>query len=177
MRRIAAWALGTIAGFVLLVSYHTSTAGPGAPHTLAGGTVALPAGPAAPWPPAAPAVAGAGGAQPAGGSATTATGGSSAAASTTDAVVNGPTVPTRRGPVQVQIRVRNGRLVDVAALVLPDTNYRDERINAYAVPILRQEALDAQSANIDGVSGATLTSDGYAASLQAALDSVHLSQS
>jgi len=168
VRRIIAWVLGTIAGLVLLVSYHTSTAGPGAPKTLIGGSVARPAGEVASSPTTAPAASGAGASSPPA---------SGSAASTTDAVVNGPSVPTRRGPVQVQIHVRNGRLVDVTTLVLPDSNYRDERINAIAVPILRQEALDAQSANIDGVSGATLTSDGYAASLQAALDSVHLTRS
>ncbi|HZQ76008.1 MAG TPA: FMN-binding protein [Acidimicrobiia bacterium] len=185
MRRLTAWILGTIAGLVLLVSYHTSTAGPGAPGTLIGGTVAQPAGQVASSPPTASPVSGAGAGassppasgSPASGPPASGSGASGSGASATDVVVNGPSVPTRRGPVQVQIHVSNGRLVDVTTLVLPDSNYRDQRINAVAVPILRQEALDAQSANIDGVSGATLTSDGYAASLQAALDSVHLSRS
>ncbi|HZQ76083.1 MAG TPA: FMN-binding protein [Acidimicrobiia bacterium] len=178
MRRVTAWLLGTICGLVLLVSYHTSTMGPAAPKTSAG-VLAAPAGQAAsgPTPTTAPASSGgtapgSGGAMASGGG--TASGSAVATAPAADTVVTGPQVPTRRGPVQVQIRIENGRLVDIVPVVLPDSNYRDERINAYAVPILRQEALAAQSANIDTVSGATLTSDGYAASLQAALDSVHL---
>lgn|SRR5581483_3118677 len=164
MRRVTAWLLGTICGLVLLVSYHTSTMGPAAPKTSAG-VLAAPAGQAASGPTPTTAPASSGG---------TAPGSAVATAPAADTVVTGPQVPTRRGPVQVQIRIENGRLVDIVPVVLPDSNYRDERINAYAVPILRQEALAAQSANIDTVSGATLTSDGYAASLQAALDSAHL---
>jgi uncharacterized protein with FMN-binding domain len=177
MRRITAWILGTGAGLVLLFSYHTSTMGPSAPHPAAGGSVALPAPPAATSPTTVPAAWAAGGTPPPGGTATPSGGVSSTTGpSTADTVVSGPTVPTRRGPVQVQIRIHNGRLVDVAAPVLPDANFRDVRINDYAVPILRQEALDAQSANIDTVSGATVTSDGYIQSLQAALDSARFSQ-
>ena len=58
--------------------------------------------------------------------------------------------------------------------VYPTGNGRDQEINAYALPILTQETLQAQSANIDSVSGATVTSDGYLQSLQAALDAAHL---
>jgi uncharacterized protein with FMN-binding domain len=57
---------------------------------------------------------------------------------------------------------------------VPNGNFRDTEINNYAVPILVQETLTAQSANIDSVSGATVTSDGYRASLQSALDAAHL---
>jgi uncharacterized protein with FMN-binding domain len=156
MGRIATWLLATACGLVLLFSYHTSTMGPGAP-VRAAGVVALPSAPAA--------TPSSGAGRP-----TTSTTG-------TDTVVTGPAVETRRGPVQVQVRVANGRLADVVTLALPDSNFRDERINAYAVPILRQEALDAQSAKIDSVSGATVTSDGYVASLQAALDSIRLGKS
>ena len=60
------------------------------------------------------------------------------------------------------------------ALQYPNGNCRDQQINAYALPILAQEALAAQSADIDTVSGATVTSDGYIDSLQAALDQAHL---
>ena len=52
-------------------------------------------------------------------------------------------------------------------------NSRDDEINAYAVPQLRSEVLTAQSASIDAVSGATVTSGGYVESLQAALDAAH----
>jgi len=47
-------------------------------------------------------------------------------------------------------------------------------INSHAVPILNQEAVSAQSAKIDTISGATYTSDGYAQSLQSAIDKAHL---
>ncbi|MBV9039559.1 MAG: FMN-binding protein [Acidimicrobiia bacterium] len=64
-------------------------------------------------------------------------------------------------------------MTDVQALQLPSDYARSQQISDYAGPKLRQEALDAQSANIDTVSGATYTSDGYRQSLQSALDQVH----
>jgi len=57
----------------------------------------------------------------------------------------------------------------VRALTYPSGNGHNTAINTYALPELRQEVLDAQSARIDTVTGATVTSDGYRASLQAAL--------
>lgn len=83
---------------------------------------------------------------------------------------DGPVVDTRWGPVQVEVTVSDGKLVDVTALELPSGG-RSGQISRYVEPVLRSEALQAQSANIDGVSGATYTSVGYARSLQAALDS------
>jgi uncharacterized protein with FMN-binding domain len=70
------------------------------------------------------------------------------------------------------VTIRAGRLVDVTALQLPSDRRRSEEISTEAAPILRQEALAAQGAVIDTVSGATYTSDSYAQSLQAALDAV-----
>ncbi|MFG1950929.1 FMN-binding protein [Micromonospora sp. NPDC048830] len=67
-----------------------------------------------------------------------------------------------------------GGITEVTAVQVPDGNVRDQQINGYAVPILRQQALAAQSARIDTVSGATVTSDGYRESLQAAIDAAHL---
>ena len=87
--------------------------------------------------------------------------------------VDGPVVDTQFGPVQVEIDVAAGRLADVVALQLP-TGRRSGQISSFAAPILRQEALQAQSAKIDTVSGATYTSDAYAQSLQAALDKAGL---
>ena len=87
----------------------------------------------------------------------------------------GSTAQTRWGPVQVTITVVEGKITDVGVPVYPTENPRDQEINAYALPILRQEVLAAQSAKIDAVSGATVTSDGYVESLQAALDAAHLS--
>ncbi|MGW3949802.1 FMN-binding protein [Streptomyces sp. NPDC004752] len=91
-----------------------------------------------------------------------------------DKTVTGDTVQTRWGPVQVRVTVRGGRLTDVTAVVYPQDNPRDQQISAYALPQLRQQALAAQSARIDTVSGATYTSDGYRQSLQSALDSAGL---
>ncbi|HEV7907528.1 MAG TPA: FMN-binding protein [Pseudonocardiaceae bacterium] len=85
-------------------------------------------------------------------------------------VLTGPVVDTRWGPVQVQVTVQGGKIVKVVTPQLPSGNNRDRQINDQAVPILVQETIQAQSARIDGVSGATVTSDGYVQSLQAALD-------
>lgn len=100
-----------------------------------------------------------------------ATGSGDSAAATT---VAGPVVSTRWGPVQVQVVVADGRLEDVVALQLP-TGRRSGDISDYSEPILREEALQSQSANIDTVSGATYTSDAYSQSLQAALDRAGIS--
>jgi uncharacterized protein with FMN-binding domain len=62
------------------------------------------------------------------------------------------------------------RLVDVTALQLPNDRSRSVQISRYAAPILRQETIDAQGAQINTVSGASYTSDAYAQSLQSALD-------
>ncbi|MET8770433.1 FMN-binding protein [Streptomyces sp. NPDC004658] len=86
----------------------------------------------------------------------------------------GETAQTRWGPVQVRVTVQDGRLTDVTAVAYPQDNPRDQEINSYALPQLRREALAAQSAEIDTVSGATYTSDGYRQSLQSALDSAGL---
>lgn len=83
---------------------------------------------------------------------------------------DGPTVPTQYGPVQVAVVVEDGVLVDVVALQLPSGDRQNDSINSYAEPLLEEMALEAQSADIDAVSGATFTSRAYAESLQAALD-------
>jgi uncharacterized protein with FMN-binding domain len=87
----------------------------------------------------------------------------------------GDTASTRWGDVQVQITVADGRITAVTVPVYPTENRRDQEINASAIPALVQETLSAQSAKIDTVSGATVTSDGYLESLQSALDAAHLS--
>ncbi|MFC9929308.1 FMN-binding protein [Streptomyces sp. NPDC127190] len=93
---------------------------------------------------------------------------------TVSGTVTGDTVQTRWGPVQVRVTIRSGRLTEVTAVQYPSDNPRDQEINSYAVPQLRREALAAQSADIDMVSGATYTSTGYKQSLQSALDSAGL---
>lgn len=90
-----------------------------------------------------------------------------------DGTFTGSEVETRWGPVQVRIVVQGGKLTDVQAVEVPDSHERSIEINDQATPILRDEALTAQSANLDLVSGATITWDGYRQSLQAALDQAH----
>ena len=85
-------------------------------------------------------------------------------------VVDGPVVDTRYGPVQVEVTLDGSTITAIAAIQLPGGDRRSEQISNRAEPTLQSEALQAQSANIDGVSGATYTSDAYAQSLQAALD-------
>ncbi|GHD37205.1 FMN-binding protein [Streptomyces galbus] len=106
-----------------------------------------------------------------GGSGGSGSGGGSASGTRT---VTGEPVQTRWGPVQVRVTVTDGRITDVTAVTYPRDNPRDQQINSYALPELRSEALRAQSADIDTVSGATYTSDGYRESLQSALDAAGL---
>ena len=88
--------------------------------------------------------------------------------------VNGASVDTQYGPVQVQLRVSAGRVVAATAIDYPRDRGQSRQISATALPLLASEAVAAQSARIDTVSGATYTSDGYRRSLQAALDAAHL---
>ena len=106
----------------------------------------------------------------------TASGSSSAAGAQANAQTTyaGKTVSTRYGDVQVQITVQSGKVTEVTALHLTDAERRSQMISAQAAPILRGEVLQAQSANVQTVSGATITSDAYLTSLQAALDAAHL---
>ncbi|MEU8787570.1 FMN-binding protein [Streptomyces sp. NPDC048637] len=84
----------------------------------------------------------------------------------TSGTFTGDTIDTRRGPVQVRVTLVKGRLTAVTVL----KGEHDEGPSADAVPRLTQEALAAQNAKIDAVSGATFTSQGYISSLQSALD-------
>jgi uncharacterized protein with FMN-binding domain len=70
----------------------------------------------------------------------------------------------------VKITVTGKKITAVDVLQYPDGNQRDAEINSYALPTLVQETIAAQGAQIDMVSGATVTSDGYLQSLQSALD-------
>ncbi|WP_231930253.1 FMN-binding protein [Friedmanniella luteola] len=76
--------------------------------------------------------------------------------------------------MQVQIIVTAGKITEVTVLQQPSGNPKDAEINDYALPVLVQDTLTAQSADIDMVSGATVTSTGYVQSLQAALDEAGL---
>ena len=76
--------------------------------------------------------------------------------------------------MQVAITTDGGAITEVSVLEYPSSDSRDVEINNYALPILIQETIDAQSANVDMVSGATFTSIGYQQSLQSALDQAGL---
>jgi uncharacterized protein with FMN-binding domain len=83
--------------------------------------------------------------------------------------VNGPVVDTEFGPYQVQVTFSGTTITDVRIITEPDDGH-SQRIASRAEPTLRSEALQAQSAHIDMVSGATITSEAYTRSLQAAID-------
>lgn len=83
--------------------------------------------------------------------------------------VDGPVVDSDFGPYQVRATFAAGRLTDVRMITTPSDRH-SQRIAQQAAPTLRTEALQAQSAHIDTVSGATATSEAYAQSLQAAID-------
>jgi uncharacterized protein with FMN-binding domain len=91
-----------------------------------------------------------------------------------DGTYTGNSEDTQYGPVQVRATVSGGKLTDVTVLQVPDNGRYEDQIVTVAVPILRSEALSKQSANIDIVSGATFTSQGYSQSLQSALNQAGL---
>ncbi|MFJ3801447.1 FMN-binding protein [Streptomyces sp. NPDC090088] len=89
----------------------------------------------------------------------------SSSAATSGTVVKGTTIDTDKGPVQVQVTFAGNKITAVKMLQQPNHPQ-----TTAAVPVLISETLKAQSADIDTVSGATITSDGYKESLQAAID-------
>ena len=106
------------------------------------------------------------------GSAGPSTSGSASSGGTT--TVLGGVVNTRWGPVQVQISTDGTRITAVKVPQYPTGNQHDQQINSQALPILIQETMAQQDANIDMVSGATVTSTGYRESLQSAIDQANL---
>jgi uncharacterized protein with FMN-binding domain len=84
--------------------------------------------------------------------------------------VDGSTVDTKFGPYRVRVLFNGTTITDVQIITEPGDRH-SQRIASAAEPTLRQEALTAQSAHVDTVSGATATSEAYAQSLQAAIDS------
>ena len=143
LRRIVLASAATVSGMVLLLSLK--------PHSTPDVGLAVPA--------------------PSSSSSSGTSGGSGGSTTTVTRTVTGDTIQTRWGPVQVKITIKSGKLTEVTAVQYPTDNPRDQEINSFALPRLRSEALQAQSADIDTVSGATYTSDGYRQSLQSALDS------
>jgi len=152
MRRITLALVSTVTALVLLFSYRTSLGrslpGP-APAAAAPGVVPDPTTPAAKHSTA------------------------SKAPKPRAVTATGEVAQTRWGPVQVQVRIVGAKITEVTVLQRPSGNSQDEQINGFALPRLRAEVLQAQSARIDAISGATVTSDGYLTSLQSALDAAH----
>jgi uncharacterized protein with FMN-binding domain len=143
MRRIVIWLASTITIVVLLFGYHTSTN-----KSTSAATVPSASAPTT----------------------TSSPQDSSSGNSSNIKTYTGSVAQTRWGPVQVKITVQDGKLTKVTVVQQPNGNRRDQEINDQALPILIDETVTAQSAKIDMVSGATVTSEGYVQSLQAALD-------
>jgi uncharacterized protein with FMN-binding domain len=95
---------------------------------------------------------------------------SSKTSSSGDRTVTGDAISTRYGNVQLRVTLSGGKITDVQAVQLPQTDPKSVQISSFAAPTLRQSSLTNQSASIDVVSGATYTSDGYKTALQSALD-------
>ena len=161
MRRVILTIAGTVAGLVALLSFksHGMTVAPASAAT-AGGTS---------------------------GASSSGTSGTSSSSTTTvpgefpmgslagkltagETVVTGHVGNTVYGPVQIQLIMRNSKIVKVAVLEQPMNTIHDIQIGAFAFPKLIGETLTTQTAKIDSVSGASYTSAGYIASLQSALD-------
>jgi uncharacterized protein with FMN-binding domain len=152
VRRVILAVASTITGLVLLLGFKTASAttGVSAPAAVAPGTT--------------------GGSSSSTSSSTSSTPSPSTSSSSGSKTVTGTSVDTRWGPVQVKITVVNGKITSAQAVDYPQNNSRDQEINSVAIPQLQQETISAGSAQIDMVSGATYTSQGYISSLQSALD-------
>ncbi|HEX4060012.1 MAG TPA: FMN-binding protein [Streptosporangiaceae bacterium] len=142
---------GAIAGFAGTVAFHLGAA---APATGASGAPGGSGSPSARG--SAAAGAGASGSPSAGGGAVHR--------------ATGPDVNFSYGTIAVRVTVRGSRIVDVSVAAIHVTEPESGRISGQAIPVLRSEVLDAQSASIHSVSGATYTSRGYISSLNAALN-------
>ena len=165
MRRIVTWAMSTLTVIVLLFSYHTSRS------SVVATAETRPVATSAQTAPSTTTDQGSGAAGSAGGTDDSAGSDDTTAAATTFA---GDAVDTRFGPVQVQITVEDATITAVDVLQVPMEDRHDQMINSRAVPVYNEEAVQAQSADIDVVSGATVTWEGYTQSLQSAIDASHL---
>ncbi|MFJ3494470.1 FMN-binding protein [Streptomyces sp. NPDC086091] len=147
----------SVVGLVPVWRYEASTssgsseASASAPPAAAGVVTPSPAGPGTP--------------DPTGSTGTSGTPAPEGSAAAAEVVVRGSLVPTEKGDVQVQVTFEGDTITAVKMLRQPDHPQ-----TTAAVPRLIEETLQAQSADVDTVSGATLTSDGYRTSLQAAID-------
>lgn len=96
--------------------------------------------------------------------------GSSGSSTTVSGAATGNAVDTRYGSAQVRVTVKNGKIVAIEALQLQSNDPHSQQISSSAAPVLQQEVLTKQTADVDAVSGATYTSASYTQSLQSALD-------
>ena len=152
--------MATVASVAVLgVGWQLGVQAVDAGQNLASATAASAAAPAAVAPPATPSTT----------PSTTPTQPAPAPAAVS-ATSTGTAVQTRFGPVQVAVTISNGTITEVTALQLTNHDGRSVMISNRAAPVLRSEVLQAQSASVQNVSGATYTSMGYAQSLQSALD-------
>ena len=152
MRRVILAVTGTIAGLVALLSFKShapslsaaATSGTGAGSSSSSSSSSVP------------------GEFP--------TGSQAASLSAGETALTGQVADTVYGPVQVQLILRNTKIIKVAVLQQPTNTIHDIQIGEFAFPELISETLKAQSAKIDTVSGASYTSQGCIQSLQSALD-------
>ncbi|MGH3158127.1 MAG: FMN-binding protein [Streptosporangiaceae bacterium] len=140
---------GAVAGFAGIIGFHVGAAAPLAgPGAEASGT-----------PRSTPEGSSSAGAS---GPARTATGPARTA--------TGPDVNFSYGTISVRVAVRGSRIVAVSVAAVRALEPQSGQITGNAIPMLQSEVLSAQSASIDGISGATYTSRGFISSLQAALN-------
>ena len=160
--RPAATLAATAIGVVLLFAFRTPQAAP--PATAVTTPATSPS--SNPTPTATPS-----GAPPSAGSSPTPTATPTPAASgLRSGTFTGQTYSDQYGNLQVQVVISGGRITDVKLLQYPQNEPQSSFISSQALPLLREEVLQAQSAKIDAISGATFTSENFAASVQSALD-------
>ena len=175
MKRITLWLLSTLSVVVLLFGYDassTTTAAGSPPAIVSGGSTGTSGSSGSSSSSSSSGSSSSGGT----GSGTTSgsSGSSDSGSSSGTTNVTGAVASTQWGPVQVELSVAAGKITKVDVVQYPSGNPKDQEINDYALPILVQETTDQQSADIDMVSGATMTSVGYIQSLQSALDQANL---
>ena len=91
----------------------------------------------------------------------------------TDGTCAGSAIDTPYGTIQVKAQISGGKISNVIPVQMTNVGSLSTEIDRQAVPMLKSEVLSSQSANVNSISGATYTSEGYLTSLQAALDSAH----
>ena len=160
----AAWylAAGAVAGFAGVLGLHGRTA-PAEPRAAGGAPGRTQPGPSAP---SSPSGTGPAPARPGPPGRATAGGGTHS--------VTGAMEQFGYGELAVRVTVTGSRITNVTVPAIQTAEPFSRQLSEQAIPLLRSQVLAADSASINGVSGATFTSEAYATSLQAALDRLHL---